>query len=107
MRVRRTGTGGVRNLKETIVDRIEHGPAISPAVGRATEKIGLLLFMTAMTAFVVCVGSFALRQVDVGIGAAIVALLAAGGALAWLTTEGRRDRDVQRTMQAGRRRVAS
>ena len=48
-------------------------------------------------AFVICLASFAVRQVSVGLGAAIVALLAAGAALAWLTMEGRRVRQVNGT----------
>jgi hypothetical protein len=57
----------------------------------------------AVVAFVVCLASFAMRQVDVGIGAAIVALLAAGAALAWLTMEARRVRQVQREQSSARR----
>jgi membrane associated rhomboid family serine protease len=57
---------------------------------------GLIFVAAAVVAFVICVASFAVRQVSVGVGAAIVALLAAGAALAWLTMEGRRVRQLQR-----------
>jgi hypothetical protein len=57
---------------------------------------GLVLVATSVVAFVVCVASFAIRQVDVGVGAAIVALSTAGAALAWLAMEARRVRHVQR-----------
>lgn len=50
----------------------------------------------AVVAFVVCLASFAEHAVGVGIGAAIVMLLTAGAALAWLTMEARRVREVQR-----------
>jgi O-antigen/teichoic acid export membrane protein len=57
---------------------------------------GLVLVATAVVAFVFCLASFAIRQVDVGVSAAIVALLTAGAALAWLTMKARRVRHVQR-----------
>jgi apolipoprotein N-acyltransferase len=57
---------------------------------------GLVLLAMAVVAFVVCLASFAIKQVDVGVGAAIVALLTAGAALAWLAMEARRVRHVQR-----------
>jgi hypothetical protein len=57
----------------------------------------------AVVAFVVCLASFAVRQVDVGIGAASVALLAAGAALAWLAMEARRVRQVQRDWSSAHR----
>jgi membrane associated rhomboid family serine protease len=57
---------------------------------------GLVFVAVAVVAFVICLASFAVRQVGVGVGAAIVALLGAGAALAWLTMEGRRVRQVQR-----------
>lgn len=57
---------------------------------------GLLLVAIAVVAFVVCLASFAEHAVGVGVGAAIVMLLTAGAALAWLTMEARRVREVQR-----------
>jgi len=57
----------------------------------------------AAAAFVVCLASFAIRQVNVGIDAAIVALLAAGAALAWLTMEARRVRQVERDWSSAHR----
>ncbi|HEY2089817.1 MAG TPA: LapA family protein [Mycobacterium sp.] len=65
---------------------------------------GLVFVAAAVVAFVICLASFAVRQVSVGVGAAIVALLAAGAALAWLTMEGRRVRQIQRDSSSTRRR---
>jgi hypothetical protein len=63
---------------------------------KSAKAPGLIFVAMAVVAFVICLASFAVRQVSVGVGAAIVALLAAGAALAWLTMEGRRVRQVQR-----------
>jgi protein-S-isoprenylcysteine O-methyltransferase Ste14 len=63
---------------------------------RTAKTPGLVFVAVAVLAFVICLTSFAVREVGVGVGAAIVALLAAGAALAWLTMEGRRVRQVQR-----------
>jgi hypothetical protein len=57
---------------------------------------GLLMAVVAVVSLVICLGGFATRQVGVGVGAASVALLAAGGTLSWLTAQGRRVRDTQR-----------
>lgn len=57
---------------------------------------GLLLFGTAMVAFVVCVVSFAERHVGLGIAAVVIWLLAAGAGLAWLAMEERRVRHFDR-----------
>ena len=94
-------------MEDTSRDLVDYDRFTQTSARRTTEKTGLALFMLAMTAFMVCVGSFALRQVEVGIGAAIVALLAAGAALAWLTTEGRRVRQVQRESGTGHRSPTS
>jgi uncharacterized membrane-anchored protein len=57
---------------------------------------GLLLLAVGVVAIVVCLASFAQRQVTVGIGAIAVALLASGAGFAWLGMESRRIRQVQR-----------
>jgi len=81
-------------------DPIDHHRTTQPLAAetmRNTAKTpGLIFLAVAAVAFVICLVSFAVRQVNVGLGAAIVALLAAGAALAWLTMEGRRVRQVQR-----------
>jgi hypothetical protein len=51
----------------------------------------------------VCLASFAERQVGVGVGGAIVALLAAGAGFAWLGMESRRIRQVQREWKSSHR----
>jgi protein-S-isoprenylcysteine O-methyltransferase Ste14 len=81
-------------------DPIDHPRATQPLAGGPMKNIvkapGLVFVTVAAVAFVICFVSFAVRQVGVGLGAVIVALLAAGAALAWLTMEGRRVRQVQR-----------
>jgi uncharacterized membrane protein YcjF (UPF0283 family) len=64
---------------------------------------GLLFLAVGVVAIVVCLASFALRQVTVGIGAVAVALLATGAGLAWLGMESRRVRQVQREWKASDR----
>ena len=59
------------------------------------EDAALLLFAVGVVAFVVCLASFAERQVGVGVGAVVVALLATGAGFAWLGMESRRIRQVQ------------
>ena len=65
----------------------------------------LLLVAVGVVAFVVCLASFAERQVGVGVGVggAIVALLAAGAGFAWLGMESRRIRQVQREWKSSHR----
>jgi protein-S-isoprenylcysteine O-methyltransferase Ste14 len=81
-------------------DPIDHHRTTQPFAGETMKNTakapGLVFVAVAVLAFVICLASFAVRQVSVGVGAAIVALLAAGAALAWLTMEGRRVRQVQR-----------
>jgi Flp pilus assembly protein TadB len=81
-------------------DPIDHHRTRQPRAGETTKNTakmpGLVFVAMAAVAFVICLASFAVRQVGVGVGAAIVALLAAGAGLAWLTMEGRRVRQVER-----------
>ena len=81
-------------------DPSDHHRMTQPLAGETMKNTaktpGLVFLAVAAAAFVICLASCAVRQVSVGLGAAIVALLAAGAALAWLTMEGRRVRQVQR-----------
>src|ERR1700734_4522641 len=81
-------------------DPIDHHRTTQPRAGETMKNTantpGLVFCAVAVVAFVICLASFAVRQVSVGVGAAIVALLAAGAALAWLTMDGRRVRQVGR-----------
>ena len=87
-------------MGDTSNDPVDHHRTTQPLAGETmknTAKMpGLLLVAIAVVAFVVCLASFAEHAVGVGIGAAIVMLLTAGAALAWLTMEARRVREVQR-----------
>ena len=83
-------------MGETARDPIDYHRTTQPLAGETMKNTaktpGLVLVAVAVVAFVVCLASFAIRQVDAGIDAAIVALLAAGAALAWLAMEARRVR---------------
>jgi protein-S-isoprenylcysteine O-methyltransferase Ste14 len=94
-------------MGDTASDPIDHQRTTGPLAGETMKNTakapGLAFVAVAVVAFVVCLASFAVRQVNVGIGAAIVALLAAGAALAWLSMEARRVRQVQREWSSARR----
>ena len=87
-------------MGDTASDPIDHDRTTQPLAGETMKNTaktpGLFLVAMAVVAFVVCLAGFALHQVGVGLGAAIVTLLAAGAALAWLAMEARRVREVQR-----------
>ena len=90
-------------------DPIDHRRTTQPLAGETMKNTaktpGLAFVAVAVVSFVVCLSGFAVRQVNVGIGAAIVALLAAGAALAWLAMEARRVRQVERERSSFHRRA--
>jgi hypothetical protein len=94
-------------MGDTASDPIDHQRTTQPLDGETlntTAKApGLAFVAVAVVAFVVCLAGFGVRQINVGIGAAIVALLAAGAALAWLAMEARRVRQVQRDCRSAHR----
>jgi hypothetical protein len=94
-------------MGDTASDPIDHQRTTQPLAGETMKNTaktpGLAFAAVAVVAFVVCLASFAVRQVDVGIGAASVALLAAGAALGWLAMEARRVRQVQRDWSSAHR----
>jgi protein-S-isoprenylcysteine O-methyltransferase Ste14 len=96
-------------MGDSASDPIDHQRTTQPLAGETMKNTakapGLAFVAVAVVAFVVCLASFAVRQVNVGIGAAIVALLAAGAALAWLAMEARRVRQVQRERSSAHRRA--
>lgn len=71
-------------------------PLSGEAATSAARRSGLLLIAMAVASLVVSVVSFATRQIDVGVGAASVSLLAVGASLAYRSAEVRRVRQVQR-----------
>jgi hypothetical protein len=79
-------------MGDTASDPVDHDRTTQPLAGETMKNTaktpGLVLVAMALGAFVVCLASFAIRQVGVGVSAASVALLTAGAALAWLTMEG-------------------
>jgi peptidoglycan/LPS O-acetylase OafA/YrhL len=85
---------------------IDHQHIAQPLTGDSlttNKRPGLLLVALAVAALVVCVASFAARQIDIGVGAASVSLLAAGASLACRSTDVRRVRQVQRDWNSARR----
>ena len=66
-------------MGDTARDPVDHHRTTQPVAGEAMKNTaktpGLVLVAAAAVAFVVCLASFAIRQVDVGVSAAIVALL--------------------------------
>jgi|GEM_PF-3069176 len=71
----------------------------------ATRSASVLLAITVVSV-VVCVVSFAARQIDVGVSAASISLLAAGASLAYRSAEARRVRQLQRDGDSALRTVA-
>jgi hypothetical protein len=94
-------------MGDTGSDPVDHYRTTRPLAGETTKNtakaVSLIFVAVTLVAFVACLASFALRQVGIGLGAAIVGLLAAGAALAWSTMEGRRLRQVQRETSKSRR----
>jgi hypothetical protein len=94
-------------MANTVTDRrrIAH-PLSGEAVTSAARRSGLLLIAIAVASLVVSAVSFATRQIDVGVGAASVSLLAVGASLAYRSAEVRRVRQVQRD-RAGTRSASA
>jgi uncharacterized membrane protein YcjF (UPF0283 family) len=86
-------------MGDTLRDPIDHHRTTEPRAGESMKSgaktLALLLFAAGVVAFVVCLASFAERQVGVGVGAAVVTLVAMGAGFAWLGMESRRIRQVQ------------
>ncbi|WP_082952121.1 hypothetical protein [Mycobacterium kubicae] len=68
---------------------------------------GLLLVAGAALAFVVCVLTFALGQVGIGLAAGIGSMLAFSAGLSWLSMDRRRIRDAERQRLPRRSRWVS
>ena len=94
-------------MGDTSRDPIDHHRTTEPRAGESMKSgaktPALLLFAISVVAFVVCLASFAERQVGVGVGGAAVALLATGAGFAWLGMESRRIRQVQREWKVSHR----
>jgi uncharacterized membrane protein YcjF (UPF0283 family) len=87
-------------MGDTSSDPIDHHRTTRPRAGESMKSgaktPGLLLLAVGVVAFVISLASFALRQIDVGVVAVAVALLAIGAGFGWLAMESRRIRQVQR-----------
>jgi hypothetical protein len=86
-------------------DHVDHGRTTrrdaGESVHNAVKMPGLVVVGAAVLAFVVCVTNFALGEVDAGIDAAIVGLLAFGAGLDWLAMDRRRIRQAERDWLSG------
>jgi hypothetical protein len=95
-------------MGDTSRDPIDHQRTTDPRAGESMKSgvktPGLLLLAVGVVAIVVCLASFAQRQVSVGIAAIAVALLASGAGFAWLGMESRRVRQVHRDWKSAHRR---
>jgi hypothetical protein len=95
-------------MGDTSRDPIDHHRTTDPRAGESIKSgvktPGLVLLATDVVAFVVCLASFAERQVTVGVAAMVVALLATGAGFAWLGMESRRIRQVQQEWKSSHRR---
>ena len=84
-------------MSNTVID---HQPTAQPltgaAVNTAANRPKFVLVAMVVVALMASVGSFATRQIDAGVGAASMSLLAAGASLAYRSAELRRVRQVQR-----------
>jgi hypothetical protein len=87
-------------MGDTSRDPIDHHRTTEPRAGEsmknAVKTPGFVLLAAGLVAFVVCLASFAQKQIGIGVGAVAVALLASGAGFAWLGMESRRIRQAQR-----------
>ena len=83
-------------MANTVIDPQHIAQPLTGEAVTTAKRPGLLFVALAVASLVVCVASFATRQIDVGVGAASVSLLAAGASLAYRSAEVRRIRQIQR-----------
>jgi uncharacterized membrane protein len=74
-------------MGDTRRDPVDHHGSTAP---------GLIVVAVGLVALVVSIASFAFGRAGVGVDAVVVSLLSAGVGLGWLTTEGRRVRQIER-----------
>lgn len=87
-------------MGDTAQDPVDHHRPTQPLAGETMKNTaktpGLFLVAAGVVAFVFALASIAFARIGVGVGALVVALLAAGAGTGWLTMEGRRVRQAQR-----------
>lgn len=87
-------------MGDTAQDPVDHHRTTQPLAGETMKNTantpGLFLVAAGVVAFVFALASIAFARIGVGVGALVVALLAAGAGTGWLTMEGRRVRQAQR-----------
>lgn len=91
-------------LVDTFNDTIDHYRTSRPRVGQTlkspAKEPGLLFMGVGLTAYAVCLVSFAHRQVEAGIIAALISLVAMAAGGAWLWKEARRVRKLENDYNA-------
>ena len=90
-------------MANTVIDHQQTAQPPTDEASTIATRPSLLLVALAVASLVVCVASFATRQIDVGVGAASVSLLAAGASLACRSAEVRRVRQVHRDRHSAHR----
>ncbi|WP_242657620.1 LapA family protein [Mycobacterium intracellulare] len=87
-------------MGDTARDPLDHQRSSRPRVGQALKNPakapGVLLVGAGVVALAICLACFADGRVGAGVAAAAVSLLTAAAGLAWLTTEARRLRELER-----------
>jgi hypothetical protein len=87
----------MRHVSRNLVDSGPTSRRYADERGQNAERMpGLVVVAAAVLAFVVCVTNFAFGEVNAGIDAAIVGLLALGAGLDWLAMDRRRMRQAER-----------
>jgi hypothetical protein len=86
----------MRHISRDPVDPGRTSRYVDGSVQNAERTPGLVVVAAGVLAFVVSVTNFALGEVNAGIAAAIVGLLAFGAGLDWLAMDRRRMRQAER-----------
>ncbi|UXA05247.1 UsfY protein [Mycobacterium sp. SMC-2] len=91
-------------LVDTVNDTIDHYRTSRPRVGQTlkspAKEPGLLFMAVGLVAYGICLVSFAQRQVEAGVTAALISLVAMVAGGAWLWKEARRVRKLENDYNA-------
>jgi hypothetical protein len=87
-----------------LVDTIDHHRTSRPRVGQTlkspAKEPGLLFMAAGLVAYGICLTSFADRQVEAGVTAALISLVAVATGGVWLWKESRRVRKLENDYNA-------
>jgi hypothetical protein len=91
-------------LVDTSNDPIDHHRTSRPRVGQTlkspAKEPGLLFMAAGLVAYGICLASFAHRQVEAGVTAALISLVAVATGGVWLWKEARRVRKLENDYNA-------